>query len=170
MGNSWKCVLAALFTIVAVASAQSSKEDRVREGQLSGYWVDPSTGLMWSGKDNGKDVTWGNAIRYCRALRLAGYSDWRLPTIDELQGIYDGSAKAPGLAGKHGDEPFAFHVKGSLFLTGDQWSSSRPNDDRGHPSGYAWRFNFNEGRRDTEPVAYIYGAVERALCVRRSGK
>ena len=121
---------------------------------------------MWAGKDNGRDVNWHKATKYCRDQRLAGYSDWRLATLAELEGIYDYNAKAPGLAGKHNDKAFTFHVKGNLFLTGLQWSSSCPNDDRGRPSGYAWRFNFNEGRRDTEPIAYIYGAAERALCVR----
>ena len=50
-------------------------------------WVDPTTGLMWAGKDNGQSVTWKNAVKYCRDLRLGGYSDWRLATIDELQSL-----------------------------------------------------------------------------------
>ena len=60
------------------------------------------------------------------------------------------------------------HVKGNLFLTGIEWSSSRLNDDRGVPSGYAWHFNFNEGRRTKEPLGYF--TSKRALCVRRSGE
>jgi hypothetical protein len=55
-----------------------------------------------------------------------------------------------------------FHVKGNLFLTGNQWSSSRRYDDRGKPSGYAWRFDFNEGDE-----LWFY-TNKRALCVRRS--
>jgi hypothetical protein len=98
------------------------------------YWVDFSTGLMWTAKDNGKDVSWRQATKYCRDLRLAGFSDWRLATIDELAGIYDGTGlDAPppregikwALAGK---------PKGSLFLTGNHhWSSTKALDDRGHP-------------------------------------
>lgn len=109
---------------------------------MRGYWTDPSTGLMGAGKDNGRDVNWRKATNYCRELRLAAYSDWRLATIDELQGILDPSAKSPGLAGKHGDEPFAFHVKGNLFLTGDQWSGTQRVDDRGRPNGLVWYFDF----------------------------
>src|ERR1700722_8967301 len=52
----------------------------------SGTWTDPATGLMWAAKDNGKDVSWNKAMKYCRDLRLAGFSDWRLAAIDELQG------------------------------------------------------------------------------------
>jgi hypothetical protein len=163
-------VLVALFAVAMIASAQSSTEDRglAQETQVRGYWVDPSTGLMWAGKDNGKDLNWHKAMNYCRDLRLAGYSDWRLATIDELQEIYDKSANAPGLAGKHGDEPFAFHVKGNLFLTGAQWSSSQRIDDRGRPNGYVWYFNFNEGRRVNDQSGYFTN--KHALCVRRSGK
>jgi hypothetical protein len=91
-------VLLSFSTASMIAGAQSSTEGRglAKETQVRGYWIDPSTGLMWAGKDNGKDVKWGKAMTYCRDLRLAGYSDWRLATIDELQGIYDRSANAPG--------------------------------------------------------------------------
>jgi hypothetical protein len=165
-----KVVLIFLSIVAMIASAQSPTENQrsAQETQVRAYWIDPSTGLMWAGKDNGRDVRWSNALKYCRDLRLAGYSDWRLATIDELQGIFDKSAEAPGLAGKHGDEPFTFHVKGNLFLTGNQWSSDRLNDDRGHPSGYAWRFDFTNGFRFSgDQIGYAY--FLRAMCVRRSG-
>jgi hypothetical protein len=169
-----KIVLVLLSVLTTVAVAQSSASDGAgaQETQARGYWTDPATGLMWAGKDNGKDVSWKKAMGYCRDLRLAGYSDWRLATIDELQGIYDKTANAPGLArlgGPAKGSAFTWHVKGNLFLTGDQWSSSRINDDRGHPSGYAWRFDFNEGRQfDGDELSFRTN--KRALCVRGSAK
>jgi Protein of unknown function (DUF1566) len=155
-----KCwVIVAALLISVAASAQSH----------GGFWTDPSTGLTWAGKDNGKDVSWKGAVKYCRDLRLAGYSDWRLATLAELEGIYDRSANAPGVAGPRHDRAFVFHVKGNLFLTGNQWSSSRINDDRGRPAGYAWRFDFNEGRPfDGDELSFFTN--KRALCVRGSGK
>jgi hypothetical protein len=155
----------------AVANAQPSTEDEssAQETQARGYWVDPATGLMWAGRDNGKDVSWKKAAKYCRTLRLAAYSDWRLANIDELQGIYDKASDVPGLAGSGKDNLFTWHVKGNLFLTGDQWSSSQRTDDRGHPDGYAWYFNFNEGRSNDDPTGWPYSFVMmRALCVRDS--
>lgn len=120
---------------------------------------------MWAEKDNGKDVSWHQAMGSCRELRLAGYSDWRLVTLGELEGIYDKSANPTGRAGPGIGRPFTFHVKGNLFLTGNQWSSSRRNDDRGHPAGYAWRFDFNEGRPfDGDELGFYTN--KRALCVR----
>jgi hypothetical protein len=54
-----------------------------------------------------------------------------------------------------------------LLLTGNQWSSNRSSDDRGHPSGYAWYFDFNEGRADSDDPWFDAGS---ALCVRHPGK
>jgi len=166
-----KVVLILLSIVAMIASAQSSQEDRslAQETQSRGYWTDPSTGLMWAGKDNGKDVNWHKAIKYCRDLRLAGHSDWRLAALGELQGIYDKTANAPGLAGKHGEVRTRWRVKGNLFLTGNQWSSTQLGDDRGHPSGYASRFDFNEGRVFNGDELWFY-TNKRALCVRDSGK
>jgi hypothetical protein len=129
---------------------------------------------MWAGKDNGKNVNWRKATNYCRDLRLASYSDWRLATIDELEGIYDYNARSPGLAGKHNDEPFPFHVKGNLFLTGDQWSGTQRVDDRGRPNGLVWHFDFVNGHKASGDGSRFSGRFEdygrRALCVRRSGQ
>lgn len=83
---------------------------------------------MWSAKDNDRDVSWKGAVKYCRDLRSAGYSNWRLATRAELGAIYDRNANAPGSAGSGKDSSFTYHVKGDLFLTGDEWSSERIND------------------------------------------
>jgi hypothetical protein len=165
-------VLISFCTLEVIAGAQSPTQDQrqAQETQVRGYWVDPSTGLMWVGKDNGRDVSWKGAVKYCRDLRLAGYSDWRLATRAELGAIYDPNANVPGLAGSGQDNLFTYHVKGNLFLTGDEWSSERRYDDRGHPNGYAWYFDFNEGKSNNEPTGWPYPSTRRALCVRRPGK
>ena len=63
-------VLILLFIVATIATAQSSIEDKglTQDTQVRGYWFDPSTGLMWAGKDNGKDVNWRKATNYCRDL------------------------------------------------------------------------------------------------------
>jgi hypothetical protein len=155
-----------LLSITAVLAVAPSVQSGAQDTQARGYWIDPSTGLMWAGKDNGKDVSWKKAMKYCRDLRLAGHSDWRLANIGELQAIFDSSAKAPGLAGPVRDQrAFEWHVKGSLFLTGNQWSSTRPYDSRGRPAGYAFRFDFNQGQQfDGDELSF--SSNKRALCVR----
>jgi hypothetical protein len=159
-----------LLSGAAVASAQSSTNSQgmAQDTQTRGYWTDPSTGLIWAAKDNGKDVNWRKAMNYCRDLHLAGYSDWKLATLDELQGIYDKAAEAPGENPRsryHEAEAMNFHVKGNLFLRGNQWSSTRIMDDRGKPSGYAWRFDFNEGQPFDGDELW-FSTDKHALCVR----
>ena len=123
--------------------------------------TDPATGLMWAKKDNGSDVTWQQATDYCRNLELAGHSDWRLPTIEELPGIYDPNANAVGL---YLGDSSTWHAKGNLQLSGWEWSSSP-----GKASGQAWQFSFHDGRRWSLLLGDSY-SFTRAICVRRSGE
>jgi hypothetical protein len=51
---------------------------------------DPQTGLIWTQRDNGSDVNWEQAKSYCDGLTLGGYR-WTLPTIEQLEKIYDAS-------------------------------------------------------------------------------
>ncbi len=167
----WAKVTSLLLSIaVPIVSAQSVPAGKgdAQGTQMLGYWIDPSTGLMWAGKDNGKDVSWKNAVKYCRDLRLAGNSDWRLATLVELGAIYDRNANAPG---RDGQGASTWHVKGDVSLTGYQWSSTQRSDDRGRPSSYAWYFDFNQGRSNNQPSGFPYSSsFMRALCVRGSGK
>jgi hypothetical protein len=163
------CVVIWLLFGLCAAQAQEDRSS-AQKTQARGYWVDPSTGLMWAARDNGKDVSWKKTVKYCRDLRLAGYADWRLAALDELTGIYDKNANSPGenpKSGWHEAEAMTFHVKGNLFLTGHQWTSSRRLDDRGKPSGYAWRFDFNGGRPFGGDEEWLT-TNKRALCVRDS--
>jgi hypothetical protein len=138
--------------------------------QVRDYWIDPATNLMWATKDNGKDISWKAAIKYCRDLNLAGYTGWRMPNMDELQALYDKNIESPGLMGAkryHNVSPSAWHIKGNIFLSGDQWTTLRRLDDRGKPSGYVYFYDFNEGRSDNDPTGWPYSFDGmRVLCVR----
>lgn len=50
---------------------------------------DNSTGLMWMKDDNLEGVDWENALLYAENIEYAGYTNWRLPNVKELQGIVD---------------------------------------------------------------------------------
>jgi len=155
-----------LFIASIQSSTQSVPESQAQDTQVRGFWIDPSTGLMWAEKDNGKDVSFKNAVKYCRDLRLAGYSDWRLANMPELQGIYDTTANAPGRAGSGNGRSFTWHVKGNLFLTGYEWA----NDQSGRVNGYHWYFDFNERRSNNQEAGFLFRFDgDRALCVRGSG-
>lgn len=116
-----------LLFVPAIVGAQSTvkRVSWAQENQVRGYWTDPSTDLMWAAKDNGKDVSWKKAFEYCHDLRLAGYSDWRLATLEELEGIFDKDANAPGLAGPPKGTSSRLACKGQLVLNGQSmgWQS-----------------------------------------------
>jgi hypothetical protein len=111
-------------------------------------WIDANTQLMWTRRDNGWDVNWMEANEYANGLRLGGYSDWRLPTVEELERLYDPAARGACRIRK----PFQL---GRARL----WSSKRLG------SQSAWFFNFKAGRQT--PIHEAESRFHRALCVRR---
>jgi hypothetical protein len=60
-----------------------------------GTVTDSRTGLMWAASDNGRDVNWAEAKEYCRNYSGGGHTDWRMPTQDELAGLYDKAEPGP---------------------------------------------------------------------------
>ncbi len=54
-----------------------------------GTVTDHSTGLMWQQADSGSGMDWEAALAYAENCTLAGYDDWRLPNVKELQSIVD---------------------------------------------------------------------------------
>lgn len=54
-----------------------------------GTVTDLNTRLMWQQSDGDEKRLWQDACDYCDALKLAGYSDWRIPSRRELFSIVD---------------------------------------------------------------------------------
>lgn len=67
----------------------------------NGTVLDTSTNLMWTAKDNGSDIDWHGAKRYCESYRGGGYTDWRMPTPDELAGLYNKNKLRPATCAPH---------------------------------------------------------------------
>jgi hypothetical protein len=55
---------------------------------------DLNTGLMWQ-QDPGEKMTYTEAVAGAASFLLAGYDDWRLPTIKELYSLIDFSGQDP---------------------------------------------------------------------------
>ena len=64
-----------------------------RDGRFIAYSdgtvLDTRNNLMWAAKDNGFNVNWYGANNYWENYSGGGYTDWRLPTIKELETLFD---------------------------------------------------------------------------------
>jgi len=56
--------------------------------------TDTVTDLIWQ-KEYSGTLTWVNALNYCEDLSYAGYTDWRLPNIEELKTLVNDSIYYP---------------------------------------------------------------------------
>jgi len=94
-----------------------------------GTVTDTQTGLMWAAKDNGRDVTWADSMEYCRNYSGGGHTDWRMPTQDELAGLYDK------------EEPGSYHITPLIKLTKCcPWAIETRDSEAAH-------FSFEDGYR-----------------------
>jgi hypothetical protein len=56
-----------------------------------GTITDMQTQLVWAQSDSGSTtMNWSPARKFCESFNLGGYSDWRMPTKDELLTLYNG--------------------------------------------------------------------------------
>ncbi|HET6462035.1 MAG TPA: DUF1566 domain-containing protein [Syntrophales bacterium] len=87
-------IVAAVIVILLYAiSNYALAGETGRDGRFIAYddgtILDTSSKLMWAAKDNGKNINWHDAKRYCENYRGGGYKDWRMPTGDELASLYN---------------------------------------------------------------------------------
>jgi hypothetical protein len=59
----------------------------VGTGATAACVTDKLTGLMWVGAPSLSFDTWANALTSANGLTLCGFSDWRLPNINELESL-----------------------------------------------------------------------------------
>jgi len=97
-----------------------------------GTVTDTSTGLRWQQAtgNNGVEMTWKAALAYCENLSLAGFTDWRLPTIKELSSLVDLSSSSPTT------DPNFRDTKSDYY-----WSSST----YANYTRFAWYVDFGNG-------------------------
>lgn len=57
-------------------------------------WIDPKTNLEWQRESPGK-MNWYQAQEYAKSLVLDGKSDWRMPSLAELESLLDRTKARP---------------------------------------------------------------------------
>jgi|GEM_PF-6435897 len=122
----------------------------------NGTVLDTETNLMWAANDNGSDIDWHNAKSYCKIYNGGGHIDWRMPTQDELAGLYDAGKSRPGAC----NTSYQIHIVTELIdiTCFTPWAS----DTRGSEAAY---FSFGDGARKWCPQSSSAGG-RRALPVR----
>ena len=111
--------------------------------------IDKDRKLMWQDDKaviNNK-MTWPQARRYCKNLNLAGFYDWRLPTIQELSTIIDLDRYNPAIA------------KEFKNVRSDYWTNTSYADG----SYNAWGLDFEYG----DDYDYYKGNGGYVRCVRK---
>ena len=121
-------------------------------------WCDPDTDLCWQnpqrlGLDmNDVGLIAAEAGPYCESLVLGGYSDWRVPTVDELRTLIDGNSPSqPG-----GDCGVSVGSR-----TGDGFNPACHGSERfagAAANGCYWKPAL-EGRCDKPDVAAVKGKM-----------
>jgi hypothetical protein len=151
--------LVALATLITLTIRPGNAEEAAEETVV----LDD---LMWAARSNGEDVPWEPANEYCEALEAGGYGDWRLPTLAELESVYDPSAADNG------------YIASPLVLDGCcLWSSTSLADfsadeaglrggQRDDPQSYFWGLLYDGGIRY---YSILYFPDGQAQCVRDVG-
>jgi len=116
---------------------------------LEHTYIDSDTGLMWQDDQGVLDIrmSWYGAKTYCSLLRLAGHSDWRLPTYEELLTIVDYGRAEPAIKKNF--------INSAL---GGYWTATR---DASTPAK-AWYVLFDSG----ETFSFRKTELEYVRCVR----
>ncbi len=89
--------------------------------------TDTETGLMWQKEDDGKERNLQEAFTYCKELSLAGFKDWRLPTLAEFKDLEEAAE------GTNIDMPIRYPRNGY-----DYWTSTLPPGWAGFPGTVAY--------------------------------
>jgi uncharacterized protein DUF1566/PKD domain-containing protein len=110
---------------------------------------DQASGLMWLKNDSEEGMDWENALIYAKDMIFAGYSDWRLPNVKELQSIVDYS-RSPSATDEAHMGPAIDPMFNCTPITNEAdvsdyayyWTNTSANFTGGEPYYYAWYVAF----------------------------
>lgn len=92
---------------------------------------DNSTNLIWDAGE-AKPMTWKKALEHPQSLTVAGFTDWRMPTVEELFCLADRTRVDPAI-----DTAFFPKCEGGWYWSSTPWAQS--------PGGCAWFVSFGSG-------------------------
>jgi len=112
-------------------------------------WMQLDSGDLGAGENGEGGMTWEQALEWAENLEYAGYTDWRLPDIKELQSIVD-YTRSPDTSDSPAIDPL-FSVTSIINEGGEQdypyyWSgTTHQNWTADRPGGFASYVAFGRG-------------------------
>ncbi len=137
-----------------------------------GTVTDLNTRLVWQKTPPAEHYSWDDATRYASELRLAGYDDWRMPTMKELYSLVDFSGTMRTMTPYINTEYFDFRLpdtsQGHRDMDAQYWSSNKYVGTTMRGDRSAFGFNFVDGRIKAYPTGQGRGPTKRSFirCVR----
>lgn len=134
--------VASIF-VVSVASRKAHADEASFTDNGNGTVTDTKKGLVWQKEDEGTERDWKDAAAYCKGLKLAGHSDWRLPDKKELVSLWYGAGSKEDMK-----EKFFPGMKSSFY-----WTSMATSTSENYAKNvglYAWSLNFADGRASND--------------------
>ena len=159
----------------ALGETRSSDGRYIDHGD--GTITDNNTGLMWTKKDSyadtGSCMNWSDSRNYVSNLSTGRYSDWRLPTVQELKSIFEKSKFNKDYSGGtiHSDPIFASggaYQNWSSEEDGSLWSVRVVDFKYGDVSKYGRVFCSYAGVRAVRPLFSNKESTENLLQLNRS--
>ncbi len=112
--------------------------DFTRKGDIV---IDNKTAFMWQNAEFTGKKTWQEAIDHCKNLVFAGYSDWRLPNVNELRTIMP----------KDSDEILFENLSPISLDSGHAWSSTTADETHAR-----YNLNFWDLESDRDSLIMMY--------------
>ena len=121
------------YGLSASISGNFQHEYTLQESQGTAVVIDYATGLMWQQSGSSDPMSWSGAHEYVSELnqrQYAGFSDWRLPTVNELTSLMEAEKTSARL------------YRAPMFATTQLWCWSADLSDSANT---AWYVSFSSG-------------------------
>lgn len=128
-------------------NGRATAPDERFQAHADGTVTDLATGLLWKQCEEGRqgadchgttrEFSWQEALTHAQGVVFAGYKDWRLPNLKELQSLVELRCAQPAINVRRFPR-----TSSRLF-----WSSS---PSMYYPNGYGWHVDFNYGDYDDD--------------------
>lgn len=135
-------IIYALFWLLALSGAATAAP-RAFIDNKDGTITDRQTLLIWQKNDDGQIRILEDANKYCQTLSIGGYSDWHLPSRDELISLWDNAGAKNNLRKKYFPS-----MKPSYY-----WSSIIGNRDK-NTRAFGWGVSFQDGYAGDDDVPF----------------